>query len=136
MKDDTIHIPDALPHRYPFLLIDRIVEAESSKWVRGYKNISWNEWFITEANPYMPHMLVVEALAQLSAFSATEEKGIAFLSSLNHVEMESLAQPGDRLDLYFEVSKQRRGYLLGKGLATVGDRVIVRAEEIVVFVQK
>ncbi|KPV58023.1 hypothetical protein QJ48_18900 [Paenibacillus sp. A3] len=131
-----MHIPDVLPHRYPFLLIDKIVEAEPSKWARGYKNISWNEWFITEANPYMPHMLVVEALAQLSAFSAMEEKGIAFLSSLKQVEMESLAQPGDRLDLYFEVSKQRRGYLLGKGLATVGDRVIVRAEEIVAFVQK
>ncbi|KPV61262.1 hypothetical protein QJ48_00980 [Paenibacillus sp. A3] len=129
-------ISDVLPHRAPFLMIDRIVEAEQSVYAKAYKNVTWNEWFISEDCPYMPHALVVEALAQLSAFAAIDEKGISFLSSLNQVEMHSLARPGDRLDLYFEVTKRRKGYLLGKGLATVGERIIVKAEEIVAFTQK
>ena len=78
-----INIQNILPHRYPFLMVDRIVEVESGKWVKGYKNVSCNEWFITESQTTMPHMLIVEAIAQLGAFVSTENTdGIGFLSSL------------------------------------------------------
>ncbi|MCC3380886.1 3-hydroxyacyl-ACP dehydratase FabZ family protein [Paenibacillus farraposensis] len=136
MNVDDIRILDVLPHRYPFIMIDKVTGFEHSKWARGYKNVTWNDWFISEANPFMPYMMVVEALAQLGGFATMDETGISYLSSLNQVEMHEWAQPGDRLDLYFEVTKRKRGFLIGKGLATVGDRIIVKAEEIVSFTPK
>ncbi|MFB6362850.1 3-hydroxyacyl-ACP dehydratase FabZ family protein [Paenibacillus elgii] len=127
-------ILDVLPHRPPFIMVDKIVETGPT-WVKGYKLITWNEWFISETTPYMPCSLIIEALAQMIAFISLEEKGIAFLSTLKNFEMHSLARPGDRLDLYFEMTKRRKGYFLGRGTATVEDRVVVKGEEIVAFMQ-
>lgn len=130
MSEELIHIPDVLPHRYPFLLVDGVTGYETSKWAKGYKLITVNEWFITQAQPYMPSMLVVEALAQLGAFATIDDKGISYLTMLNGIQVHSMAKPGDRLDLYFEVTKRRRGYVLGKGRAFVGERLVLEAEEI------
>jgi 3-hydroxyacyl-[acyl-carrier-protein] dehydratase len=72
------NILSSLPHRYPFLMIDGLVEIELGKRAKGYKNVTRNEWFITEAHPYMPNTMIVEALAQLGAFTAgAETKGLA-----------------------------------------------------------
>ncbi|MEK3789857.1 MULTISPECIES: 3-hydroxyacyl-ACP dehydratase FabZ family protein [Paenibacillus] len=136
MSPDNVRILDVLPHRYPFIMLDHVTGYELSKWARGYKNVTWNDWFVTETNPYMPHTMVIEALAQLGAFASLDETGISLLTSLNQVEMHEKAVPGDRLDLYFEVTKRKRGFLVGKGLATVGDRIIVKAEEIVSYTPK
>jgi 3-hydroxyacyl-[acyl-carrier-protein] dehydratase len=80
---DAIHIPSVLPHRYPSLMIDRILEIEPGKWVRGYKYVTQNEWFMAESQDCMPSTLVTEALAQLGAFTAVSgANGLGFLSSL------------------------------------------------------
>ena len=63
-----MNIKDTLPHRYPFFMIDKITNVKESQSATGYKLITNNEWFINENQNYMPHMLIVEALAQLSAF--------------------------------------------------------------------
>ncbi|WP_018759018.1 hypothetical protein [Paenibacillus terrigena] len=131
-----IDIPSIIPHRYPFLMIDRIIEIDQGKWAKGYKNVTCNEWFITETSHSMPSMMIVEALAQLGAFTtSSKENSLGFLSSLNGLEIIGNAYPGDQVELYYEVIKNRRGFVLGKGVATVGNRVIIRAEQIMIYIQ-
>ena len=106
-----MNIKDTLPHRYPFLMIDKITNVKESQSATGYKLITNNEWFINENQNYMPHMLIVEALAQLSAFVSTgESEGLGFLSSLDGVEFHENAYPGDKLDLHYELTRNRRGF--------------------------
>jgi len=131
-----IDIQSVLPHRYPFLMIDRIVEVEPGKWAKGYKNVTHNEWYIAEPHFCMPSVMIVEALAQLGAFATmTGESGLGFLSSLKGIEYLGHARPGDRIELYYGVVRNRRGFVVGKGEATVDGQVIVRAEEIMIYIQ-
>lgn len=131
-----INIQDTLPHRYPFLLIDKVLEIEKNKWAKGYKNVSSNEWNINERNTEMPSTLVIEALAQLGAFAViSEESSLGFLSSLKGVEVIGQAIPGDRIDLYYEIIKNKRGFVVGRGVASVGGQVIINAEEIMIYLQ-
>lgn len=130
----NINIQSILPHRDPFLMIDSIVEINTGKSVKGYKNISCNEWFITESQTTMPHMLIVEAIAQLGAFVSVENtNGLGFLSSIEGVDFLGSVQPGDRLDLYYEVIRNKRGFILGKGHATVNKRTIVSVDKLLVY---
>ncbi|MED4651811.1 3-hydroxyacyl-ACP dehydratase FabZ family protein [Bacillus pseudomycoides] len=129
------NINDTLPHRYPFLMIDRITEIENEKSVKGYKLITSNEWFINPNQNSMPHMLIVEALAQLGAFVETSEStGLGFLSSLDGVTFNGTAIPGDKLDLQYEVLRNKRGFVLGKGIASVNGKPIVIVEKLLVYI--
>ncbi|MEN1937893.1 3-hydroxyacyl-ACP dehydratase FabZ family protein [Paenibacillus sp. 102] len=131
------NIKDTLPHRHPFLMIDRITEIENEKSVKGYKLITSNEWFINEHQNNMPHMLIVEALAQLGAFVGTSESnGLGFLSSLDGVTFNGTAIPGDKLDLQYEVLRNKRGFILGKGIASVNGEPIVIVEKLLVYMTK
>jgi len=131
-----IDIQNVLPHRYPFLLIDRVLEVEKNKWAKGYKNVTSNEWYITDQNTFIPSTLLIEALAQLGAFTIfSENNGLGFLSSLKGIEVLGQASPGDRVDLYYEIIKNKRGFVVGKGVASVGDQVIINAEEIMIYIQ-
>ena len=122
-----MHIKDTLPHRYPFLMI----EGES---VTGYKLITNNEWFINDSQKHMPHMLIVEALARLSAFVHTSDSnGLGFLSSLDGVTFHEKAYPGDKLNLHYELTRNRRGFLLGKSTATVNNQPIVTIEKLLIY---
>ncbi|MED1282656.1 3-hydroxyacyl-ACP dehydratase FabZ family protein [Bacillus mycoides] len=128
-----MNIKDTLPHRYPFLMIDKITNVKESQSATGYKLITNNEWFINENQNYMPHMLIVEALAQLSAFVSTgESEGLGFLSSLDGVEFHENAYPGDKLDLHYELTRNRRGFVLGKGIASVNGQSIVTIEKLLI----
>lgn len=119
----------ALPHRYPFLFVDRIVENQPGKSAKGYKLISENDWYITETQKEMPFSIVIEALAQTAAFTAlTEGAEIGFLSSVKKAECFGRAVPGDKLDLDFEVLRYKRGFLFGKGLASVNGQKVAEAE--------
>lgn len=130
------YIPNVLPHRYPFLFVDKIIEIEQNKWVKGYKNISINEWFFYEGNNSVPSTIIVEALAQLGAFATTSDNnGLGFLSALKGIEVQGQAYPGDRLDLYYKVLKNKRGFVIGEGIASVGDKVIIKADEIMIYLQ-
>ncbi|WP_127532173.1 3-hydroxyacyl-ACP dehydratase FabZ family protein [Paenibacillus kobensis] len=130
------NITSVIPHRYPFLMVDRVLETEPGRWARGYKNVSWNEWYITEQNSSMPSTMIIEALAQLGAFAAISEGGgLGFLSSLNGVEVSGVARPGDRVDLYYEVKKNKRGFVVGIGEASIEGQVIIRVQELMIYLQ-
>ncbi|EJV71868.1 beta-hydroxyacyl-ACP dehydratase [Bacillus mycoides] len=129
-----MNIKDTLPHRYPFLMIDKITNVKESQSATGYKLITNNEWFINNNQNYMPHMLIVEALAQLSAFVSTgASEGLGFLSSLDGVEFHENAYPGDKLDLHYELTRNRRGFILGKGIASVNGQSIVTIEKLLIY---
>jgi 3-hydroxyacyl-[acyl-carrier-protein] dehydratase len=125
-------IVGVLPHRYPFLLVDRVVEVEPGKRVRAYKNVSANEEFFNghfPGMPVMPGVLQIEALAQASAFLTASmdgfdpKKQVAFLMSIDEVKFRRLVEPGDRLDLEVELLQSRRGIVKVQGKSSVdGDR--------------
>lgn len=118
-----------LPHRYPFLFIVRVVESEPGKWVKGYKFITENDWFITENQKEMPFSIIIEALAQTAAFTALKDPDeIGFLSSVKKAEYTGKVFVGDKLDLYFEVSRFKRGFLFGNGTASVNGKPAAKAE--------
>lgn len=129
-----MHIKDTLLHRYPFLMIDKVTNVKQGESVTGYKLITNNEWFINDSQNHMPHMLIVEALAQLSAFVHISDSGrLGFLSSLDGVEFHEKAYPGDKLDLHYELTRNRRGFVLGKGTATVNNQPIVTIEKLLIY---
>ncbi len=125
-------IVGVLPHRYPFLLVDRVVAVEPGKRVRAYKNVSANEEFFNghfPGMPVMPGVLQIEALAQASAFLTASMEGfdpkkqVAFLMSIDEVKFRRLVEPGDRLDLEVELLQSRRGIVKVQGKSSVdGDR--------------
>ncbi|MDF1999840.1 3-hydroxyacyl-ACP dehydratase FabZ family protein [Peribacillus frigoritolerans] len=129
-----------IPHAYPMLMIDRIVEKEPFKWVKGYKNISANEWFMNRHSPLpsMPSVLIIEAIGQIGAYVLEEkeeekEEETGILAAINGVTIHGEAIPGDRLDLFFEVTKQRKGIFRGRGTACVNGQLIVEVEDITVL---
>ncbi|WP_020617936.1 3-hydroxyacyl-ACP dehydratase FabZ family protein [Paenibacillus daejeonensis] len=129
-------ITSVLPHRYPFLMVDRIVELESGQRVTGYKLVTTNEWYMSEHDPVMPHTMIIEALAQLGAFTSIQgEHSIGFFSSMKGVACYGQARPGDRVDMTYEVTKAKRGFVMGRAEASVGGQVLVQAEEITIFIQ-
>ncbi|OTW75950.1 beta-hydroxyacyl-ACP dehydratase [Bacillus thuringiensis serovar cameroun] len=129
-----MHIKDTLPHRYPFLMIDKVTSIKQGESVTGYKLITNNEWFINDTQKHMPHMLIVEALAQLSAFvNTSDSEGLDFLSSLDGVEFHEKAYPGDKLDLHYELTRNRRGFVLGTGTATVNSHPIVTIKKLLIY---
>ncbi|MGQ7133846.1 3-hydroxyacyl-ACP dehydratase FabZ family protein [Bacillus cereus group sp. Bce030] len=129
-----MHIKDTLPHRYPFLMIDKVTNVKQGESVTGYKLITNNEWFINDSQKHMPHMLIVEALAQLSAFvHISDSDRLGFLSSLDGVEFHEKAYPGDKLNLHYELTRNRRGFVLGKGTATVNNQSIVTIEKLLIY---
>ncbi|HDR7779245.1 3-hydroxyacyl-ACP dehydratase FabZ family protein [Bacillus cereus] len=129
-----MHIKDTVPHRYPFLMIDKVTNVKQGESVTGYKLITNNDWFINDSQKHMPHMLIVEALAQLSAFVHTSDSNrLGFLSSLDGVTFHEKAYPGDKLNLHYELTRNRRGFILGKGTATVNNQPIVTIEKLLIY---
>lgn len=124
-----------LPHRYPFLMIDRVTQIEPGTSANGYKLISHNEWFMSGEASFMPDTLIIEALAQLGAFTAVQSQqgGLGFLSSLKGVESMGRAYAGDKLELSYEVLRSKKGFTIGKGEASVDGRVILSADEIMIY---
>ena len=130
-------IKEILPHRYPMLLIDRVLEMdiEEKMYVKGYKNISANEAFFQghyPEEPIMPGVLQIEALAQAGAvaiLSMEKFKGkTPLFAGTNKVRFKNKVVPGDRLDLYCEIVKLKGPIGVGKGVATVDGKVACEAE--------
>ena len=122
---DIKEIQEVLPHRYPFLLVDRILESGDSKIV-GLKNVSVNEPFFQghfPGYPVMPGVLIIEAMAQVGAawiLSKPEYKGkIAFFAGIDKVRFRRQVVPGDQLIIEVEVIKLRGKIGKAKGKATV-----------------
>ena len=130
-------IKEILPHRYPFLLVDRVIEMEigENKFVRAYKNVSANEEFFNghfPVEPIMPGVLILEALAQAGAvaiLSMDEFKGkIPLFAGTNKVRFKNKVVPGDKLELYCEITRLKGPIGVGKGIATVDGKTVCEAE--------
>ena len=130
-------IKEILPHRYPMLLIDRVLEMdiEEKMYVKGYKNISANEAFFQghyPEEPIMPGVLQIEALAQAGAveiLSMEKFKGkTPLFAGTNKVRFKNKVVPGDRLDLYCEIVKIKGPIGIGKGIASVDGKTVCEAE--------
>lgn len=128
-------IKEILPHRYPFLLVDRVTEFEEGKYVKGYKNVSANEEFFQghfPQQPIMPGVLILEALAQTGAvaiLSKDEFKGkTPLFAGTNKVRFRNKVVPGDKLELYCEIVRLKGSIGIGKGIATVDGNTVCEAE--------
>ena len=127
-----------LPHRYPFLLVDRVVELEPHKRVLAYKNVSINEPFFQghfPGHPVMPGVLVVEALAQagglltqLSRLGSSEEDQLFYLVKIDNAKFSRMVVPGDRLELEVELKRQIRNMAQYVGTARVDGEQVACAE--------
>jgi len=126
-----------LPHRYPFLLVDRILSIELDKHIVGLKNITVNEPFFVGHFPHapiMPGVLIVEAMAQvagiLALLSTPENMGnqALYLMSLDKVRFRKPVVPGDQLILDLTVLKGKKKYFKMEGKATVNDNLVAEAE--------
>lgn len=129
----TTEIMKLIPHRYPFLLVDRILEVEAGKKAVGLKNVTMNEPFFQghfPGNPIMPGVLMVEALAQVGAvalMSQEENQGkLAVFAGIDGVRFKKQVTPGDTLRLEVEIESMRRGIGKGKAVAYVGDDIAVK----------
>jgi len=132
---DIKEIMDIIPHRQPFLLIDRVEELEPGKRAVAYKNVSYNEPYFAghfPTEPVMPGVLQIEALAQTGAvaiLSMEENKGkTAYFASINQAKFKQKVVPGDVLRLECEIIKQKGPIGVGKATATVNGKVAVSAE--------
>lgn len=129
---DIKQIKHTIQHRYPFLLVDRILEQEEGKLAVGIKQVTANEPFFQGHFPdyaVMPGVLIVEALAQLGGFAMApndQQKGrLAFLAGIDECRFKCQVRPGDTLRLEFEILKQRGKIVKGK--AFVGSELACEA---------
>lgn len=128
-------IQEIIPHRHPFLLIDRIEELEPGVRAVGYKAVTYNEPQFAghfPGEPVMPGVLIVEALAQTGAvaiLSVEENRGkTAYFGAMDHVKFKKKVVPGDTLCLECEIIKKKGPMGVGKATATVDGKVAVVAE--------
>lgn len=128
-------IQEILPHRYPFLLIDRVEEIEEGKRVVAYKNVTMNEYFFQghfPQEPVMPGVLIIEALAQAGAVAILKmekNKGkIAYFTAIDKAKFRRKVVPGDVLKLEVEIIKLKGPAGVGKAVASVDGKIAVEAE--------
>lgn len=131
---DIKEIMEIIPHRYPFLLIDKVESFEENKIV-AIKNVTMNEYFFQghfPVEPVMPGVLIIEALAQAGAvalLSREEFKGkIAYFGGINNAKFRKKVVPGDTLRLEVELTKIRAMAGVGRGIAYVDGKKVAEAE--------
>jgi 3-hydroxyacyl-[acyl-carrier-protein] dehydratase len=135
MELDAKQIQEIIPHRYPFLLVDKITHLEPAKKAIGVKNVTINEPFFLghfPEYPVMPGVLIIEALAQVGAvavLSLEENRGkIAFFAGIDNVRFRDQVKPGDVLTLEVEMTRVKGRVGKGKGTARIGDKVVAEGE--------
>ena len=129
-----------LPHRYPFLLVDRIVELEEGKRAVGLKNVTINEAFFKghfPQYPVMPGVLIVEALAQVSAVimltKAGNEGRLGLLAGIDHCRFKKQVKPGDQLHLEVEITRVKGAVGKGRGIAMVDGEIVCETDLVFAF---
>ncbi len=130
-------IQEILPHRYPFLFVDRILEMELGKRVVGIKNVTLNEPFFPghfPGHPIMPGVLLLEAMAQVGGFllmrslDARAEKKVLYFTGIDKAKFRRPVVPGDQVRFEIEILQQRRQVCRMKGQAFVDGKLMVEAE--------
>lgn len=141
---NTVDILKLLPHRYPFLLVDRIEEIEEGTKCAGYKNVTINEPFFQghfPDHPIMPGVLILEAMAQVGgAYVASKgmagENKVTYFVGIDKARFRKPVLPGDQLRMEVELVSNRRGIFVFMGKAFVGDSLVTEAELKATFVDK
>ena len=138
MSMDIHQILKQLPHRYPILLVDRVLEIEKGKRIKALKNVSINEPYFTghfPHRPVMPGVLMLEALAQaaaLLAFDAVgvtpDDKTVYYFAGIDGARFKRPVEPGDQLILEAELTRMKAGIFKFKAKATVDGELAVEAE--------
>ena len=132
---DSARIHRTLPHRFPFLLIDRVLEMDEGKRAVGFKNVTENDWFFQghfPGHPVMPGVLIVEAMAQLAALVVLSQPGnegrIPYFAGIDECRFRRPVVPGDQLRLEAELTRGGARAGKGHGRATVDGDLVAEAD--------
>lgn len=132
---DIMQIQEIIPHRPPFLLVDKILEVEPGKRAVGLKNVTMNEPFFVghfPGYPVMPGVLIVEALAQVGSVAmlvVEENRGkLGFFAGIDEFRFRGQVKPGDILTLEVEITRLKGPIGKGRAVAKVGDNVVAEGE--------
>ena len=138
MTMDIHEILKRLPHRYPFLLVDRVLELDKGKRIKALKNVTMNEPFFTghfPNRPVMPGVMMLEALAQASAILAFDNLGVLpddntvfYFVGIDNARFKKPVEPGDQLVLHSTLERSKAGIVKFAAHATVADTVVVSAD--------
>lgn len=130
-----------LPHRYPFILLDRVLELTPNESILAYKNVTINEQFFTghfPTKPVMPGVIIIESMAQacgmlaFHSLGSINEGAIFLLAGVDNVRFKRMVQPGDQLMIKMTVTKQRQTLWKLEGEASVDGQVACSAELMIV----
>lgn len=140
MLFDTQKIKEIIKHRYPFLLVDKVLELEEGKRAVGIKNVTANEVFFNghfPDYPVMPGVLIIETLAQVSAAVMLTKEGnqgkLGLLVGIDKYHFKQQVKPGDQLHLKVEITRIKGPIGKGKGIATVDGQLVCETELIFAF---
>jgi len=131
---DIKEIQSVLPHRYPFLMVDRVIELDPGKKAVGLKNVTINEPFFMghfPGNPIMPGVLIVEAMAQVAgimAFRSGVQGDTVYFMSIEKAKFRKPVVPGDQLRIEITVLQQRGNVWKFSGNALVDDKLVAEAD--------
>ena len=132
---DIEKIKEVLPHRYPFLLVDRIIDITPRQKIVGLKNVTINEHFFQghfPSRPVMPGVLIIEALAQTCGVLVLREeecKGkLVYFASIKNAKFRKPVVPGDTLILEIEITNHRTRIIQCHGVAKIGNEVVCKAD--------
>ena len=138
MSMDIHEILRRLPHRYPFLLVDRVLELDKGKRIKALKNVTMNEPFFAghfPNRPVMPGVMMLEALAQASAILAfdnidvrPDDSTVFYFVGIDNARFKKPVEPGDQLMLHATLERSKAGIVKFAAHATVGDTVVVSAD--------
>ncbi len=138
MKLDIHEVLKRLPHRYPFLLVDRVLELETGKHIKALKNVTMNEPFFVghfPHRPVMPGVMMLEALAQAAAILGfdmlgvlPDDKTVFYFAGIDNARFKRPVEPGDQLVLHVALERTRAGIFKFNARATVDDALAVEAD--------
>lgn len=130
---DVMEIMKRIPHRYPFLLVDRIIDMNNEElWIKGIKNVTINEEFFNghfPGHPIMPGVLIVEGMAQCLGVLVMDDSGekVPYFAAIEGVKFKAPVRPGDQLVYEVRVDKVKRNVVKATGVAKVDDKVVTEA---------
>lgn len=134
---EVTDIMTMLPHRYPFLLVDRVVDFEEGKWLKAVKNVSVNEPCFTghfPGQPIFPGVLILEAMAQatgvlaVKSYGKLKENELYYFASIDNARFKRPVVPGDQMLIEVNFLKEKRGISLFTGKAFVDGKVVCEAD--------
>ena len=135
---DIHDILQHLPHRYPFLLVDRVLSCEPGKSIHAYKNVSINEPFFVghfPHHPVMPGVLIMEALAQAAGILSFKTMGelpsddsVFYFVGIDNARFKKPVSAGDQLHFHVEITRQMRGIWKYRAVAKVDDEIVAEAD--------